>query len=93
MYATVPTVPGTAFNLLLNDGCDLQANAAFQQTRFGISGVSINPASFANTSTLPLRVMSSGQQIGDDPTSAGFVAKVTFNRTRHWKGSAGLGAD
>lgn len=87
MYITVPTVPGTAFNLLLNDGADVQANAAFQSTRFGISGVSLNPA-IAATATLPLRVMSSGNQIGNDPTAAGFVAKVMFNRARHWKGTA-----
>jgi hypothetical protein len=92
MDITVPTVPGTAFNLLLNDGADLQANAGFQATRFGISGVSLNPA-LASTSTLPLRVLSSGHQIGNDPTSPGFVAHVTFNRTRHYKGNAGLGAD
>lgn len=89
MYATVPTVPGTAFNLLLNDGCDVKANAGFQATRFGISGVSIDPASFATTGTLPLRVLSSGEQIGNDPTSPGFVAKVTFNKMRHYRGSPG----
>lgn len=91
MYATVPTVPGTAFNLLLNDGCDVKANAGFQQTRFGISGVSIDPASFANTATLPLRVLESGEQIGNDPTAAGFVAKVMFNKLRHYKGGPGTG--
>ncbi len=92
MYATVPTVPGTAFNLLLNDGCDVKANAGFQATRFGISGVSIDPASFANTVTLPLRVLSSGEQIGNDPTAAGFVAKVTFNKLRHYRGNPGSGS-
>jgi hypothetical protein len=89
MYATVPTVPGTAFNLLLNDGCDVKANAGFQSTRFGVSGVSIDPASFATTASLPLRVLSSGEQIGNDPTAAGFVAKVTFNKLRHYKGNPG----
>lgn len=92
-YATVPTVPGTAFNLLLMGGCDVQANAGQQSTRFGISGVSINPATFANTATLPLRVLGSGEQIGDDPTAAGFVAKVTFNKTRHYQGTGALVAD
>jgi hypothetical protein len=91
MYATVPTVPGTAFNLLLNEGCDVQANAGFQSTRFGVSGVSINPASFATTATLPLRVLNSGEQIGDDPTAAGFVGKFTFNKLRHYKGNPGTG--
>lgn len=93
MYATVPTVPGTAFNLLLGGGADVKANAGFQSTRFGISGLSIDPASFANTATLPLRVLGSGNQIGDDPTAVGFVAKVTFNKTRHYRGTAALIAD
>lgn len=84
MDITVPTVPGTAFNLLLNDGADLQSNAGFQATRFGISGMSLNPA-LANTTTLPLRVLSSGHQIGNDPTSPGFVAHVMFNGLRHYK--------
>ena len=86
MYATVPTVPGTAFNLNLNSGADVQANAPFQSARFGISGMSLNPA-FALTATLPLRVLSSGEEIGNDPTAAGFVAKVTFNGARHFRGS------
>lgn len=94
MYATVPTVPGTAFNLLLNGGADVQANAGFQATRFGVSGVSLNPGTFASTpATLPLRILSSGEQIGDDPTLPGFVAKVVFNRTRHYRGSAGFALD
>ena len=93
MYATVPTVPGTAFNLLLGDGCDVKANAGQQSTRFGVSGVSIDPASFNTTSTLPLRVLSSGMQIGNDPTAAGFVAKVTFNKTRHYRGTGAFVAD
>lgn len=86
MYATVPTVPGTAFNLNLNSGADVQANAGFQSARFGISGVSLNPA-FANTATLPLRVINSGYEVGNDPTAPGFVARVTFNKTRHFRGT------
>jgi hypothetical protein len=92
MYSTVPTVPGTAFNLNLHSGADVQANAGFQSARFGISGVSLNPA-FAATATLPLRVMNSGMEIGNDPTAPGFVAKVTFNRARHFKGSGALVVD
>lgn len=92
MNITVPTVPGTAFNLLLGDGADVQANAGFQSTRFGISGLSLNPA-IANTATLPLRVLSSGEQIGNDPTVAGAVAKVMFNQSRHWRGGGGFIAD
>jgi hypothetical protein len=91
--ATVPTVPGTAFNLLLNGGADVKANAGFQSTRFGVSGVSLDPATFANTSTLPLRILNSSEQIGNDPTAAGFVAKVTFNKTRHLFGTGALVED
>lgn len=93
MTATVPTVPGTAFNLDLMSGIDVKANAGFQATRFGISGVSLDPATIATTSTLPLRLLSSGEQIGNDPTAAGFVAKVMFNQSRHYKGGAGFVAD
>lgn len=93
MYATIPTVPGTAFNLLMMQGCDVQANAGQQVTRFGISGVSINPGSFNDTATLPLRVIGSGEQIGDVITAAGFVGKFMFNQTRHYKGSAGFAAN
>jgi hypothetical protein len=93
MYATVPTVPGTAFNLLLGDGIDVKANAGFQNTKFGISGLSLDPSTIATTSTLPLRILSSGETIGNDPTSAGFVAKVTFNKTRHFRGTAAFVAD
>lgn len=89
MAITVPTVPGTAFNLqLMSKGVDVQANAAFQSTRFGVSGLSLNPATIANTSTLPLRILNSGMQIGNDPTAPGFIAQVMFNPSRHWRGSA-----
>ena len=90
---TMPTVPGTAFNLILGAGIDVKANAAQQSTRFGISGVSLDPATFETTSTLPLRLLNSSEQIGNDPTSAGFVAEVQFNTTRHYKGSAAFVED
>ena len=89
---TVPTVPGSAFTQLLAGGADVQANAGFQSTRFGVSGLSLNPA-IATTSTLPLRVLGSGEQIGNDPTIAGFVAKVMFNQNRHFRGGAPLVLD
>lgn len=93
MDITMPTVPGTAFNLDLMSGVDVQANAGQQSTRFGLSGVSLNPATIATTSTLPLRILNSGDQIGNDPTSAGFVAHVQFNSTRHYRGGAPFIAD
>lgn len=88
MAITMPTVPATAFNLILNDGIDLLANAGSQQTRFGISGVSLDPASFNTTATLPLRILDSGNQIGNDPTAAGFVANVMFSQARHFRAAA-----
>jgi hypothetical protein len=93
MVATVPTVPGTAFNLDLGSGIDLKANAGFQSTRFGISGASLDPATIATTATLPLRVINSSEQIGNDPTAAGFVAQVMFNQSRHYRGGGGFVAD
>lgn len=93
MAITVPTVPGTPFNqLLMHFGIDVQANAGQQSTRFGISGVSLNPATAALTATLPLRILNSGMQIGNDPTAVGFVAQVAFNQARHWRGSGGFTA-
>ncbi len=86
-YITVPTVPSPAFNLQLMSGADVQENAGSQASRFGISGVSLNPT-LALTSTLPLRVLSSGEEIGNDTTATGFIAKVSFNLTRHFRGTA-----
>lgn len=93
MDITMPTVPGTAFNLDLMSGIDVKANAGNQSTRFGLSGVSLDPATIATTSTLPLRILNSGDQIGNDPTAAGFVAHVQFNVTRHYRGTAAFVAD
>lgn len=93
MEITMPTVPGTAFNLqLMSKGVDVKANAGSQSTRFGISGVSLDPATIAATSTLPLRILNSGMQIGNDTLADGFVAQVMFNQTRHWMGSGGFTA-
>ena len=93
MTITMPTVPATAFNLILGAGVDVKANAGQQSTRFGISGVSLDPGSFNTTSTLPLRLLNSSEQIGNDPTSAGFVAEVQFSRARHYKGNAAFVED
>lgn len=93
MTATMPTVPSTAFNLDLMSGIDLKANSGFQSTRFGISGVSLDPSTIQTTSTLPLRIINSSEQIGNDPTSAGFVAEVIFNSSRHYRGGGAFIAD
>lgn len=93
MTITMPTVPATAFPSILMEGIDTKANAGQQSTRFGISGMSLDPASFQTTSTLPLRLLDSGRQIGNDTTAAGFVARVMFNQTRHYRGTAAFVAD
>lgn len=90
---TMPTVPGVAFPTDLMSGIDVKANAGQQSTRFGISGVSLDPATIALTSTLPLRLVNSGEQIGNDTTAVGFVASVQFNLTRHYKGTAAFVAE
>ena len=93
MAITMPAVPATAFNLNLMSGIDVKANAGQQATRFGISGVSLDPTTVQTTSTLPLRILDSGDQIGNDPTAAGSVAEVQFNITRHYKGTAAFIVD
>lgn len=93
MYATMPTVPAATFVANLMSGFDVKANAGFQSTRFGISGVSIDPATVGTTSTLPLRLLSSGEQIGDDVTATGAVGKFNFNKTRHYMGTGAFVAD
>ena len=93
MAITMPAVPATAFNLNLMSGIDVKANAGQQATRFGISGVSLDPATVQTTATLPLRILDSGDQIGNDPTAAGSVAEVQFNITRHYKGTAAFIVD
>jgi len=86
-YITVPTVPGTAINLTLNSGADVKANAGNQSALYGTSGVSLDPASINTTSTLPLRILSSGEEIGNDTLADGFIVKVNFNLTRHFQGT------
>ena len=93
MAITMPAVPATAFNLNLMSGIDVKANAGQQATRFGISGVSLDPATVQTTATLPLRILDSGDQIGNDPTAAGSVAEVQFNITRHYQGTAAFIVD
>lgn len=90
---TMPAVPGVAFPTDLMSGIDVKANAGNQATRFGISGVSLDQATIALTATLPLRLINSGNQIGNDPTAAGFVARVRFNLTRHYQGTAAFVAE
>lgn len=93
MAATMPTPPGATLALALNSGIDVKANAGFQATRFGISGLSLDPATIALTATLPLRIINASEQIGNDPTQNGAVVQVMFNQSRHWRGGAGFTAD
>jgi hypothetical protein len=88
MYITVPTVPGVTIANAIGGGATVQDNAPQQATRFGKSGLSINPGSIvAAQGTLPLKILSSGEQIGNDIAAVGSVAKVTFNKTRHMWGT------
>jgi hypothetical protein len=93
MSATMPTVPAATMALILNSGIDVKANASFQSTRFGISGMSLDATTINTTSTLPLRIINSSEQIGNDPTATGAVAQVMFNLTRHFRGTAAFTAD
>lgn len=93
MYSTMPTVPAANFAANLMIGIDVKANAGFQSTRFGVSGLSLDPATVATTATLPLRLLSSGEQIGNDVTALGAVAKLKFNLTRHVFGTGPFVAD
>jgi len=92
MAATAPTVP-SALAANLGSGVDVKANAGFQSTRFGISGVSLDMATEATTATLPLRIINSSEQIGNDVTANGAVVQVMFNQSRHYRGGAGFIAD
>jgi hypothetical protein len=88
LYATMPTVPGTTVANAIGGGISVKDNAGSQSTRFGVSGVSLDPATIASAQgTLPLKVLSSGEQIGNDITAINSVAKVTFNMTRHMFGT------
>jgi hypothetical protein len=93
MSITMPTVPAGGLAANLMSGIDVKANAGEQSTRFGISGVSLDPATVALTATLPLRLLNSGEQIGNDVTATGAVAQVQFNITRHFKGTAAFVAN
>lgn len=93
MSITMPTVPAGTFAGTLMEGFDVKANAGQQSTRFGISGVSLDPATVNTTATLPLRLLNSGQQIGNDVTAVGSVAQVQFNLTRHFKGTGAFVAN
>lgn len=88
MYATLPTVPGVTIANAIGGGATVQDNAPQQSLRFGVSGQSVNPGSIvAAQGTLPLKVLSSGEQIGNDIAAVGSVIKVTFNKTRHMWGT------
>lgn len=88
MYITLPTVPTPLIANAIGGGATVLANAGQQSTRFGVSGMSLDPASVvAAQGTLPLKILSSGEQIGNDITATGSVVKVKFNLTRHMFGT------
>lgn len=82
MYITQPVADETTNTL--GAFYDILANAGQQSTRFGISGLSLAAAP-GTAGVAPLRLISSGEQIGNDITATGNVAKVMFNPGRHWR--------
>lgn len=89
MYVTAPTAG--ELSPQISKFFDIAANAGFQQTRFGISGISLAGAPNAVAATSLLRLLGTGEQIGNDPTQAGAVAKVVFNPAIHFR-TAGTAA-
>lgn len=85
MYVTQPTANVDQTNLFAR--FDVAANAGFQSTRFGISGLSMAGAVL---NTAPLQLLSTGEQIGNDPTAAGSVARVKFHPSVHMNGNGVL---
>ena len=84
MYITEPAANQSTGSLM--SYYDIAANAGQQNTRFGISGLSLASAP-GTVGVAPLRLISSGEQIGNDITATGNVAKVVFNPGRHWRTS------
>jgi len=60
------------------DGADVQANAGFQSTRFGVSGVSLTRRLPPPRPAAPRAVVRHANR--QHPTATGFVANVTFTR-------------
>lgn len=84
MYITQPVASQSVSNL--GAYYDILANAGQQNTRFGQSGVSLAAAP-GTAGVAPLRLISSGETIGNDVTATGNVAKVMFNPGRHFRTS------
>lgn len=82
MYITQPVASQSVSNL--GAFYDILANGGNQNTRFGISGVSLAAAP-GTAGVAPLRLISSGEEIGNDVAATGNVAKVMFNPGRHWR--------
>lgn len=85
MYITQNAANGDLANL--GEFYDILANGGQQSTRFGISGVSLAAAPNVVAATSRLRLISSGEQIGNDVTATGNVAKVMFNPAMHYRTS------
>jgi hypothetical protein len=88
------TLPTGGWPAAIGAGIDTLANnTAYQSTKFGISGLSIDPTTVAATSTLPFRILSAPVGINNDVTDAPTgttpnfignpVIRVQFNQTRH----------
>lgn len=84
MYITQPVAGQSTANL--GAFYDILANAGQQSLRFGKSGVSLAAAP-GTAGVAPLRLISSGLQIGNDVSAVGNVAEVMFNPGRHFRTS------
>jgi hypothetical protein len=82
MYITQPVANQTQTRI--GSFYDILANAGQQQTRFGISGLSLAAAP-GTAGIAPLRLLGSGEEIGNDVTATTNVAKVGFNPGRHFR--------
>lgn len=78
MYITQPSANVSTSDMFSR--FDIAENAGKQSTRFGRSGVSLAGVVLA---TAPLMLLSSGEQIGNDITATGNVAKVRFHPSVH----------
>lgn len=85
MYITQPAANASVSELYSRfDLAAAGTEAANRSTRFGKSGLALAQVVLA---TAPLQLLSSGEQIGNDPTATGNVAKVKFHPAVHIMGS------
>jgi len=70
---------GQALQANIGQNCNFIGQGAPNAAGQGVAGV--DQTTFANTSTLPFRIVGLGEQVGDDNTSAYNYVEVVFNST------------